>query len=116
MGVIDDDQERAPGRRVGEDRQGREADQEGSGGGGVGDPERGIERVHLRAWQRLDVVEERKEQLVESGESQLHLRFDSDQSNDLEVGGPGNHVVDQRGLAHAGFAPQDERGTEPAAN
>jgi len=72
--------------------------------------------VHLRSGQRFDVGEERSDQLVKSGVSQLHLRFDADQSNDFEIRGAADRVVEQRGLAHAGFAPQDERGAESAAN
>jgi hypothetical protein len=46
----------------------------------------------------------------------MHLRFDPDQSNDFEIRDPGNSVVEQCGLAHAGVASQDERAADPTAN
>ena len=41
------------------------------------DPERDGEGIALRTWQSVDLVEERRAQLMEHGERELHLGLDA---------------------------------------
>jgi hypothetical protein len=45
---------------------------------------------------------------MHGGEAQLHLRFDTYNSTQAEIGAYLNAVLEKRGLADASFAPQDQ--------
>ena len=59
--------------------------------------------------QTVEEIEHRRAQLVQSGEGQLHLRLDAGGAHDPTARRARRHVVQQRGLADAGFAMDDER-------
>jgi hypothetical protein len=51
---------------------------------------------------------------MERGEGQLHLGLDAHRTRDATSRSALDHVLEERGLADAGFAPDDER-RAPAA-
>ena len=54
--------------------------------------------------------------LVDGGETQGLLRLHRDGPDDLQVRGPLDGVVEQRGLADAGLAPEDQRTAHAGAD
>jgi hypothetical protein len=53
---------------------------------------------------------------VDGGETQGLLRLHRDGPDDLQVRGPLDGVVEQRGLADAGLAPEDQRTAHAGAD
>ena len=76
--------------------------------------ERCGERLALWAWDRFDVLEHWRAQLVEGGKRELHLRFHANGSHDAEFPYRPDRVIEQRRLADAGLPAQDDH-TAPAA-
>ena len=99
--VVDEHQESPFRRHPGEQGQRREADHEEVGRSAVAEPERCSQGAGLRRGQPVDLGEERSEQLMERGETELDLRFDPDEAHDVEITGGGGSVVEQRGLPDA---------------
>jgi hypothetical protein len=111
--VIDQAQQRPVLRRLRQQSQHRQPDQEPVRRTPGAHPERDPQRVALRGRQALQPVQQRRAQLMQAGEGQLHLRF--------HPGGPGHphirrrpdHVLQQRGLAHPRLAPHHQRPPAP---
>lgn len=116
LSVVDDAQDELPFGRLREHGQRGQADQESVGRVAGEQPERRSQGVALRLRQALQVRQERNEQLVQGGEAELDLRLDPHLPDDPEVRGRGGHVPEQRGLADAGLAPDDERLAHAAPN
>jgi len=76
-----------------------------------GQPQRGA----LGRGQGIQDGQARPEQLVQGREAQLHLGLDRVDPDDLHARGGGLGVVQQRGLADAGLAPDHEGGAVPLA-
>ena len=118
MRVVDDPDERPVLRRLGEQRQRREPDEEPVGRSPVVHPEDRLERVTLRERQPGEVIEQREAELVQAAVGELHLGLDPRGPN---VVGPGTfdvigQVAEQRGLAHAGLATKHEHPTPALAH
>ena len=71
--------------------------------------ERGRQRVALRPGQAVQLAEQRRAQLVQAGERELHLRLDPDGPRDAAARRRcSTQVVQQRGLADPGVAAQHQ--------
>jgi hypothetical protein len=96
---------------VGQQIQDRKSDEEVIRGAVVSQPEGCPQGVTLRARQALEPVEHGRAQLVQSRERQLHLRLHARRPRNAAPRRLPGDVVEQRRLAHAGFAAQDEHTT-----
>ena len=76
-------------------------------------PERGQQRIVLRLRQPIDVVQERRTELVQPGEGQLHLRLDTRRVRNPETLGAVEQILHQRGLAHTRIAAHHQRPALP---
>ena len=111
-----DQAEQGPGRGApGEQPQRREPDQETIGRRTVFQAEGQPERGALRRRKLIRRVQARPEQLVQGGEAEFHLALDAADPGDLEVGGAGRQIVQQRGLADPRLTAQHERPAQPLA-
>src|SRR5262249_13552150 len=113
--VVDDDEQRPSSRRSADERQRPEADEEPIWGCLVAHAERRPEGAGLWGWQVLDAVEERGQELVHSGEAELHLGFDADDAHDVEVGRRRHRGVQEAGLADARLASHQQGSAHPVA-
>ena len=94
---------------VGQQAQHGQCDQEPVGWRARADAERRPQGIALRRGQTIEGLEHWRAQLVQRGEGQLHLRLDANGAHDPTVRRARRQVVQQRGLADAGFAVDDER-------
>jgi hypothetical protein len=76
--VVDQAEKRLLVGHVGKKIQEREPDQKAIGPSARGQAERGTERITLRRRQPVETIQQRRTQLVETGERKLHLRLHSD--------------------------------------
>ena len=106
--VVDQAQDRAALRQLGDERQAGGRDQEAVAGA-VGEPERALQRAGLRGRQALEQVQRGTQQLVQPRERQLGLRLDSARREHVHVGRAIAHVLEQGGLADSRLSPQHER-------
>ena len=81
--VVDDADQRPLLRRVGQQAQDRQPDEEPVRRVAVAQAERRAERIALRAGQALEPVHERRAQLLQPGERELHLRLDARRADDV---------------------------------
>jgi hypothetical protein len=79
-------------------------DQETIGRGPWPKSERRGERLALRTWQTLEMIEERRAELVEPGERQFHLGLHAGRAHDTTSGRLPEDVVEQGCLANTGVA------------
>jgi hypothetical protein len=75
------------------------------------DAERRPQGIPLRRGQAIEALEHRRAQLMQRGEGEFHLRLDANGAHDPTVRRARRQVVQQSGLANAGFAMDDERST-----
>ena len=108
MRIIDDADQRRFLGHVGQQAEHREPDQEAIRSFSRAQPERGTERVALRPGKAIDSVEERRAELMQSGERELHLRLDARRPCDATSGRARHDVLEQRGLADSRFPTQNE--------
>ena len=80
------------------------------------DAERGLQRIALRIRKPVDVIKDRRQQLMQPSEGQLHLRLDTGGTQHAEAGRLLDQVLEQRGLAHARFASDNQRPALTRAN
>ena len=73
------------------------------------EPEGAAQGLGLDRGERVEAVEHRAQQLMQGGERQLRLRLDARAREDGDVGGPPAGGQEQRGLARARVAADDER-------
>ena len=78
-------------------------------------PKRDIQCLVLRTRQALTEREDRRAELLDTGERELHLPLDPGAAHDPHVRRLRDRVVQQRCLADAGFAVHDERAAAPVA-
>jgi hypothetical protein len=71
-------------------------------------PERNIERVALRTRQALVERKDRRAELLNRGERELHLTLDPSAADDSQRRGFLDRVLEQRRLADTGLAVDDE--------
>ena len=117
--VLDDADERLLLGDVGEQRQGRQPDQEPVWGRAVAQPEDRRQRGALGRRQPLEVIEHGRTELVQPAVGQLHLRLDADGPGDARRCSAVGDVFQQRALADAGLpaqhhAPRSDRRPRPA--
>src|SRR5262249_13493140 len=106
--VVDEAQDRPLFGELGQDRQAGREDEKALLPSPRFQADSGPERGRLRAGKPVDVSEGGPQQLVERGEGELGLRLDAARGQDVHVGGAVASVLQQRRLAHAGLAAQDE--------
>ena len=109
MGVVDHAEHRLlfGGRR----EQAQDAAEDGQTLTGLvrAERERSAERDRLRVRNRLEERERRPQQLVQSRERDLDLRFHPERAKDTHVQRPLDGGVQQGGLADAGLTAEHER-------
>jgi hypothetical protein len=80
------------------------------------DAERRLQRIALRTWEALNPIQHRPEQLVQPGESQLHLRLHTGGTLHTAARRSIDQVVQQRRLAHARIAAHHQHPTLAGAS
>jgi len=78
------------------------------------DAEHGPQRVPLRTGEPLQVVQHRREQLMQPGEGQLHLRLTARHAHHPAALRLPGQVIQQRGLAHTRLAEHHQHLALPA--
>ena len=106
--VVDHARERRFLRLVGQQAQDCERHPEVIRGAAVLEPERLAQRVPLWTRKSAYLAEHRTAQLMQAGERELHLGLHSRGSNDAAAGCVLHQVLQQRGLADARLAAQDQ--------
>ena len=94
---------------VGEQAQDRQSDVEAVRRRPGTEAERGPQRIALRHRETLETIQHRRQQLVQAGEGQLHLRLDAGGAHHPAARRLLDQVLQQRRLAHARLAPQHQR-------
>ena len=111
--VIDQAQQRPVLRRLRQQGQHRQPDQEPVWRTAAAQPERDPQRVPLRSRQPLQATQQRRAQLMNAGERQLHLRFHPHGPGHPHVRRRPGRVLQQRRLAHPRLAPHHQRPPAP---
>jgi len=111
--VVDQAQYRPVAGRLGQQRQGRERDQEAVRYRPGGLPEHHTEPARLGFGQPVDPVQYRQQQPVQRGVAEVGLRFDTGRPEHPEPGGALGRVPQQGGLANARLTPQDDAAPLP---
>jgi hypothetical protein len=114
--VVDDADQRALLGHLGQEAQHGEPDEEAVGGRPRDAAERGAERHALRVGQPLHPVEHRRAELMDARERELHLGFHARRPRDATPRRALHEVVEQRGLADARLAPQDQHAAVAGAH
>ena len=108
MRVVDDAQETAFPGGLRQQSENRERHEERIGRRPRTQPERDIERIALWTRQALSERQDRRAELLDCGERELHLALDPGAPDDSQRRGPLDRVVQQSRLADAGLATDDE--------
>ena len=107
--IVHDADQRPLLRHVGQQAQDRQADEEAIRRVAVAQAERRAERLALRAGKALQAIHERRAELMQPGERELHLRLDARRPGDAAARRVPHQVLEQRALADAGLAAQHQR-------
>ena len=116
LGIVDEAQERPIFRGLGEQAQDCERDEEAVLASPRCQAERSTEGGGLRSRKALDVPENRADDLVQSGERELRLRFHPGAAEHAHVAGLVARVLQKRRLADARLAGDDEDGAPRRAS
>jgi hypothetical protein len=108
LGVVDDAHQRALVGHPGEQAQHGEPDEQAVRRRPVAQAEGGGQRVALRRRQRCEPILERGAELLQAGERDLGLGLHARGARDVAVRRGLDQVLQQRGLADARLAAQDE--------
>jgi hypothetical protein len=100
---------------VGEQAQHCEADQKAIRLIASPETECGSERLALGRRQPVEAIEERRAQLVQSGERQFHLGLDAGSSHHATARGVREAVVEKGRLADPGLAAEYEHAARPGS-
>ena len=100
---------------LGQQAQHRKTDQEAVGRRPCALSERRGQRIALRGRQAIETVQQRRAQLVQAGEGEVHVGFDAGRARDAKSGRALGDVVQQCGLADARLAAQHENLALPRA-
>jgi hypothetical protein len=114
--VVDDAQQRTLPGHLRQQAQHGEADEEPIRSVAGAQPEHDLQRVALRAWQKLEPVEQRPAQLMQAGVCQLHLRLHPDRPDDGRILRLPRDVFQERRLPDPGLSPHDQRPALPSAD
>src|SRR3954451_24707964 len=106
--IVDDADQRTLLGNEREQAEDAEADQETVRSVASAQPERAAERVALRRRQLLEAIQERRAELLQSCERELHLGLDARRSCDAASRRGSEEVLEQGGLADARLATQQE--------
>src|SRR4029079_6288888 len=71
-------------------------------------PELNLERMASGSGKPLNAIEQRRAQLMQHGERQLHLRLHPQRTHDAHVRGRPDRIVQQRRLPTPRLTPYDE--------
>ena len=115
LGVVDHADERSLLGDVGEQAQHRQPDEEAIRRVAGAQPERRAQRVALRAGERVELPEQRRAQLMQARERDLHLRLDAAGAHDPAPRRALCDVAQEGRLADAGLPMQDQRAALAAA-
>jgi hypothetical protein len=108
--VVDDDEHRLLLGRRGEHAEHRRGDGEAVGRRGRPDGQRAAQGGGLRLGDAVEQVEDRREEVEQRGERDVGLRLVAAGAQDAEVGRRGDRLGQQRALADARLAVDDEGG------
>ena len=106
--VVDETQQGLLLGELREQRERRQADEEAVGRIAGREPERHAQRVPLRRRERVDAATQRRAELMQSRERQLHLGLDAGDLHDPEARGLTGGVPQQRRLADPGLTADHE--------
>ena len=106
--VVHETQQRLRLRHLRQETERRQAHEEPVASSAGREPERHPERVLLRLRERFEAIEQRHAELMQTRERQFHLRLDAGDLDDPEPGGLAGDETQQRRLAHARLATDDE--------
>jgi len=112
LGVVDDAEQRALLGDAAQEAEHRQSDEESVGRLARRQAERDGERVPLRPRERVEAVEQRRAELMDPRERQLHLGLGARDLLDAERDRLPGRVPQQRRLADPGLAADDD---DPAA-
>ena len=115
LGVVDHADERSLLGDVGEQAQHRQPDEEAIRRIAGAQPERRAQRIALRAGERVEPPEQRRAQLMQAREGDLHLRLDAAGAHDPAPRRALCDVAQKGRLADAGLPMQDQRAALAAA-
>ena len=101
--VIHHADQRTFSRRLGQQAQYGQAHHEPVRDWAGAEAERGPQRLTLRHWEGLSMIQHRSTQLMQCRERQLHFRLHARCPRYQAPRGPPGQVVQQNGLAHAGL-------------
>ena len=93
---------------LGEQAKGREGDEETIGRGPGTDAERRMQGIALREREALEAIQHRRQQLMQPGEGELHLRLDAGGTHHATTRRVVDRVVQERRLAHPRLAAQHQ--------
>ena len=108
--VVDEAQQRLPLRRLGEQREHGERDEEPLVARAVGEAERAAQRARLRRRQPVGVAEDRPQQLVQAGVRDLRLGLDAAPAEHAHARRQAARLLEQRRLADTRLPAEDEDG------
>ena len=80
---------------------------------GLAEPESASQRLRLLSWNLIEKVEERAEELEQTGELKLGFGFDPECAGHRHPFGALDGVLEQRRLSDPGLAANDESGAAP---
>ena len=106
--IVDDAQQRPVPCRLGAQAEHREADEESIRRVAGAEAEGRAQRLALGAGQRVQVVQQRRAELLQPGVRELHLGLGARRSDDAASGRRVHQILQQRGLADPCLAAQHE--------
>ena len=109
LGVVHDTDQRSLLGHLRQQAQDSQADEEPIRRVAVPQPERRPQRLALRVRQALQAIRERRAELLQPGERELHLRLDARRPCDATAGRVVHQIGEQSALADAGLAAQQQR-------
>ncbi len=112
--VVDHAQKRALLSRRGQQAEHRQADEQSVRRGALAQPERDFQRAALRRRKSLTAIEQRRAQLMQRRECQLHLRLQPRRTYDEHVRGRSDRIVEQRRLPDSRLPPYYEHTAAPS--
>ena len=107
--VVHDADEGPVFRDLGEQTQGRQADEEPIRRTAVAQTERRAKSITLRTGKALDAVQKRRAQLLQPRVCELHLRLDSGRPADAAPRRVPRQILQQRTLANPGIPSKHQR-------
>ena len=116
LGVVDEAQQRALRGDLGQQAERGQGDQEAVGRGAGRQAQRDAQRGLLGLRERAEPTEHRRAELMQSRERQLHLGLDPGDPGDAEARRLPSAMVQQRRLADARLAADDQHCALPAAD